>query len=53
MILGGYGGYGPMHYILKFNPALNEWEQTGIMRFGRQYHSLAVLPLEEVKPYCT
>ena len=42
-----------MNRILKFNPASNEWEKTGEMSFTRVYHALAVLPLEEVKPYCT
>ena len=41
-----------MNRILKFNPASNEWEKTGEMSFARRYHALAVLPLEEVKPYC-
>ena len=42
-----------MNRILKFNPASNEWEKTGEMSLGRVYHALAVLPLKEVKPYCT
>ena len=52
LTLGGWvvGGY--VNTILKYNPASNEWEKTGEMSFARGYHSLAVLPMQEVKPYC-
>ena len=39
--------------ILKFNPASKEWEKTGEISFARYGHAVAVLPLKEVKPYCS
>jgi len=50
-VTGGYmGEY--LKTILRFNPASNEWEKSGEMKFARRYHAVAVLPLKEVKPYC-
>ena len=49
---GGYGD-GYLNTILKFNPASNEWEKTGDLRFARGYHAAAVVPLKEIKPYCS
>ena len=39
--------------ILKFNPDADQWEKTGEMKNARHAHAVAVLPLEEVKPYCS
>jgi len=50
-VTGGYGGE-YLKTILKFNPASNEWEKSGEMKFARGYHAVAVLPLKEVEPYC-
>jgi len=41
-----------LNTILKFNPASIQWEKTGELRFARNHHAAAVLPLKEVKPYC-
>jgi len=52
-VTGGYGqGVIALDTILKFNSASSEWEKSGELSFARSYHSVAVLPKEEVKPYC-
>ena len=50
--IGGYG-VGSVTTILKFNPASNEWEKTGELSIARYYHAVAVLPMKDVKPYCS
>jgi len=49
------GGYNGTHVsdILKFNPDTVLWEKTGEMKNARYNHAVAVLPLKEVKPYCS
>ena len=53
-VKGGLGvKYENLNTILKYNPTSNEWEKTGELVSARFFHAVAVLPLKEVKPYCS